>query len=332
MRRRRRNVEAFSLSFLDCICCGFGAIILLLVLVKIYDPVIVEESEQDLQELIAMLEEELFSIRGETTTLNRDLTSARQITTDARMTLADLQRELDSVQGRYEMMTEDAPELQIDEGELRAARQRLTEEMARLQPNFRRAPDDAVGGIPVDSEYIVFVIDTSGSMHAKWSFLTQKLEEVLNAYPTVKGLQIMNDNGTFMFPQYGRGWIEDSPQIRQTIKNTMRNWAPFSDSNPADGLLYALEVFGAPDKQVSIYVFGDDFTGSSMDAVVRDIDKINIENSEGDRPVRIHAIGFPTSFSRSGAPAMAQRYAGLMRVIAERNGGTFVGLTERDRR
>jgi len=28
MPRRRRNVEAFSLSFLDCICCGFGAIIL----------------------------------------------------------------------------------------------------------------------------------------------------------------------------------------------------------------------------------------------------------------------------------------------------------------
>ncbi len=26
--RRRRSVEIFSLSFLDCICCGFGAVIL----------------------------------------------------------------------------------------------------------------------------------------------------------------------------------------------------------------------------------------------------------------------------------------------------------------
>ena len=32
---RRREVEVFSLSFLDCICCGFGAIILLLVLTEI---------------------------------------------------------------------------------------------------------------------------------------------------------------------------------------------------------------------------------------------------------------------------------------------------------
>ena len=62
---RRRNVEAFSLSFLDCICCGFGAIILLLVLSKIYEPVVIEEAEENLEQLIALLQEELFNLRGE---------------------------------------------------------------------------------------------------------------------------------------------------------------------------------------------------------------------------------------------------------------------------
>ena len=62
--RRRRNVEAFSLSFLDCICCGFGAIILLLVLSKIYEPVVIEEAEENLEQLIALLQEELFQLRG----------------------------------------------------------------------------------------------------------------------------------------------------------------------------------------------------------------------------------------------------------------------------
>ena len=56
--RRRRNVEAFSLSFLDCICCGFGAIILLLVLSKIYEPVIIEKTQDDLESLIALLQQE----------------------------------------------------------------------------------------------------------------------------------------------------------------------------------------------------------------------------------------------------------------------------------
>ena len=48
MARRRRNVEAFSLSFLDCICCGFGAIILLLVLTKIGEPRALEQARLDL--------------------------------------------------------------------------------------------------------------------------------------------------------------------------------------------------------------------------------------------------------------------------------------------
>ncbi len=37
-KKSRRDVEVFSLSFLDVMCCGFGAIILLLVLVKVGEP------------------------------------------------------------------------------------------------------------------------------------------------------------------------------------------------------------------------------------------------------------------------------------------------------
>jgi len=248
------------------------------------------------------------------------------------MTLTQLQRELDSIQGQYALLDTDAPELQLDEGELRAARQRLSEEMQRLQPNFRRAPDDAIGGIPVDSEYIIFVIDTSGSMQSKWDFVEQKLGEVLDVYPTVKGLQIMNDNGRFMFQQYGRAWIPDTPQLRQAIKNTMRNWAPFSDSDPSDGIAYAVETFWDPEKKISIYVFGDEFQGNSMEAVLRDIGKINVAGEDGELRVRIHAVGFPYSFGGSGIPTSSQRFAGLMRVLCDRNGGTFVALTEQDRR
>ena len=69
-----------------------------------------------------------------------------------------------------------------------------------------------------------------------------------------------------------------------------------------------------------------------MEAVVREIDSINIADVNGHRSVRIHAMGFPSAFGRNQAPVMAQRYAGLMRVVTERNEGTFVGLTERDRR
>src|SRR4030088_3069273 len=34
MARRRRTIEVFTLSFLDCICCGFGAVILFYTIVS----------------------------------------------------------------------------------------------------------------------------------------------------------------------------------------------------------------------------------------------------------------------------------------------------------
>lgn len=329
MAKKKRNIEAFSLSFLDCICCGFGAVILLLVLSKIYEPVILEKTAEDLQKLIALLQEELFQIRGETTEVTRVLGRVRLDTSETKMKLSTLQEELNKIQGQYDLISTNDPALNIDEGDLRAARQRLSEEMQRLRP-FRRTPDDAIGGIPVDSEYIIFVIDTSGSMQAKWGWAEAKLGEVLDVYPRVKGLQIMNDNGRYMFPQYGGTWIEDTPQVRQSIKQQMRQWAPFSDSDPSDGIIYAIETFWAPDKKISIYVLGDEFQGNSMEAVLRGIDRINIEDENGDRRVRIHAIGFPYNFSGT-PPQSSQRFAGLMRVLCERNGGTFVALTERNR-
>jgi len=331
MKRKNREIEAFSLSFLDVISCGFGAIILLLVLSKMYEPAVIEKTEEDLRQLIALLQEELFDIQGQSEIVTRDLKTVRLETSDTKMTLAQLQRELNTIQGQYDLIMSESPDLDIDEGQLRSARQRLTEEMRRLRPNFERAPDDSIGGIPVDSEYIIFVIDTSGSMQAKWGLVERKLSEVLNVYPTVKGLQIMNDNGRFMFEQYGRNWIPDTPQLRQAIKNQMRNWAPFSDSDPSDGIAYAIRTFWAPGKKISIYVFGDEFQGGSMEATLREIDSINVEDEDGNRLVRIHAVGFPYSFGGGSIPKSSQRFAGLMRLMCEQNGGTFVGLTDRGR-
>ena len=93
MRRKRRNVEAFSLSFLDCICCGFGAIILLLVLSKIYEPVIIEKTQDDLESLIALLQQELYDIRGETaghTRLSGTLAGTRGAPVSRRVVQSDV--------------------------------------------------------------------------------------------------------------------------------------------------------------------------------------------------------------------------------------------------
>jgi len=330
--RRRRRVEAFSLSFLDCICCGFGAIILLLVLSKIYEPVIIEKTQDDLESLIALLQQELFDIRGETTAINRDLEDVREQTSSTKLRLARLVGDLSKVRGQY-VATQRDSESVLDEGALKITKQRLTEEMQRLQPYYRRADSDAVAGIPVDSEYIIFVIDTSGSMQQfNWDRAIEKLTETLDVYPQVKGIQIMNDNGSYMFQQYRGKWIPDTPGRRQAIINTMRNWRPFSDSNPVDGIIYAISTYWAPDRKISIYVFGDEFSGGSVENVVRQIDTVNREDADGNRMVRIHAVGFPFFFEAGRDVAdTSRRYAQLMRILCDRNGGTFVALSDPNR-
>ena len=69
--RNRRPIQEFSVSFLDVICCGFGAIILLLMITKTVAPVLLEESNVNLQGQIAAREQALFEIRGKIDELRR---------------------------------------------------------------------------------------------------------------------------------------------------------------------------------------------------------------------------------------------------------------------
>jgi hypothetical protein len=333
MRRRRRGVpEGFSLSFLDAICCGFGAIVLLLVLTKIGEPRALEQARIDLDGLVEKLELELYEIRGETEVLNRSLISRQEQLSEARELIARLKGDLSKIQGEFAASRQESEVHDIIEGRLMAAQQKLTVEMQRLQQQSqerpRRVEQQLVGGIPVDSEYIIFVIDTSGSMFTyAWPAVLRKMTQVLDAYPKVKGIQIMNDMGQYMFSSYAGKWIPDTPGRRKAILDRLRTWSVFSNSSPVEGITRAIRTFVAPDKKISIYVFGDEFTGRSIDDVVESVDRINRRDSKGNRLVRIHAVGFPVMFSVSGVSnSTGVRFATLMRILCHRNGGTFVGL------
>jgi hypothetical protein len=332
MAVKRRNLEIFSLSFLDCICCGFGAIILLFVLSKAAEPQVIESSRIDASALIARLEEELNEIRGETSVLNRDLAAQKEQVAEVQQLVARLQGDLSNLEGEFAASTQHADVQNTVEGTLAETLQTLTEEMKRLLASSprRRTAESPIGGIPVDSEYIIFIIDTSGSMQQfAWPLVQKKMREVLEIYPEVKGIQVMNDMGRLMFTQYQGRWIPDSPARREAILNTLRTWTGFSNSSPAEGIDAAIRSFYAQDKKISLYVFGDEFSGDRMQPIVDVVDRLNRADESGRRRVRIHAIGFPVMFQpevRRFGSNTGDRFASLMRVLCERNGGAFVGL------
>jgi hypothetical protein len=330
--RRTRGSEGFSLSFLDVICCGFGAIILLLVLTKIGEPRALEQARRDLDALVAELQEELHEIRGETPILERELVAKREQLSQERERIARLRGDFSKIQGEFATSKQYSEVSEIVEGRLVAAQQELSEEMKRLlgRQRPRRTPEDRlVGGIPVDSEYIVFIVDTSGSMaNYTWSLVVEKMAQTLNVYPRVKGIQVMNDMGQYMFDRYAGKWIPDTPARRKAILQRLASWDAFSNSSPVEGITRAIQSFAAEDKKVSIYVFGDEFTGRSIDDVVRTVESINREDAEGVPRVRIHAVGFPVVFTTPGVREFTGiRFATLMRILCQENGGTFVGVT-----
>jgi hypothetical protein len=329
-RHKRRETEIFSISFLDCITCGLGSVVLLLILSNVRAPT-TEQSTEEHQHM-TQLEDDLVNIELQRNALNQQLEGRREQLCDVKERIARLQGDLSSIRGKYSASRKDAEAANDIQGQLVSAQQKLTEEQKRLYaaPEFKRSKEDVVGGVPIDSEYVIFVIDTSGSMfNYAWPMMLQSMQEILDTYPHLKGMQVTNDVGTHMFPSYQGKWIPDTPGERKMVLDRLRTWNIFSASNPSQGIVNAVRTYWAADKRISVYVFGDEFTGPSIDSVVKTVDFVNRSDETGERRVRIHAIGFPVT---PEAPQFTSiRFAALMRIICQRNNGTFVGMHEADR-
>ena len=328
--RQRRTAAEFSISFLDVICCGFGAVILLLMITKTVQPQILEKSAIVAEGRVAKLTEQLFEIRGETDILNRDLDSKREQISAYKERIAILQGALAKARSRHDSLETTRNTNSIIEQQLAIARQKLSDEEKRLLGVNAQKKNQLIGGIPVDSEYIIFIIDTSGSMFSyAWERMLKEMEATLNIYPEVKGIQVLNDMGNYLFSRYRGQWIPDTPARRDLILRNLANWNVFSNSSPVEGITAAVRTFYDPSKKISIYVFGDEFTGESIQDVVQTVDRLNAQAQDGERRVRIHAVGFPVQFIR---PPQLQttgiRFATLMRQLTYNNNGTFVGLND----
>ena len=102
MAKKNRDTETFNLAFLDVICCGFGAVILLLVISKIYEPITIEESKAELEAILLALQQELFDIRGESLVLDRELTGLdAELASEADL-VATMRSELRQLKGQFD--------------------------------------------------------------------------------------------------------------------------------------------------------------------------------------------------------------------------------------
>jgi hypothetical protein len=312
MKRRSRALEIFSLSFLDVISCGFGAVVLL---VLISDNAELSASADEAS-TAALLGEVL---EGEKTIdhLSEELSRQAAALQGHQTLLATFERRAALLRQSLSNATRQAQELAAQKEGLETVQTSLKK--AAITPATTEKRDEEVGGIPVDSDYVIFIVDTSGSMQNIWSRVTSEMKSVLAIHPKVKGFQILNDMGTYLISGYRGQWIPDTPGRRDSAFKLFMGWSAASNSSPVEGLEAALRQYAKPGVSLSIYVFGDDYTGSSYEPVLDMIARLNTNRATGGRLAKIHGVGFIS-------PQTTNRFGILMREVARRNGGTFLAL------
>lgn len=323
---KRCSIEVYSLSFLDCLCCGFGAILLLFILSIGSGPHGVE-SEIDvptlerMQAQLAMLEADVAeksalleaAINSEDTTAERE--RILSLIQELESTLADLQQEYESKKANLSTAEQAAAEAK------------------RLLESFKHEDLPPIG-LPAEATHVAFVIDTSGSMRNQLTKqlhygVIDQIEEILDSLPEVKSIQFIDTSGNYMLRGRAGIWLPDTQGLRRQGLQQILRYPILSESDPTRGLrrsIIDLTPGLRGDESMSLYVVGDDFRGSTQSLLIN-LDRLNPRNpATGKRAVSISAIGFPTLINpfQIGAPQGNTRYANIMREIAEAHDGVLI--------
>ena len=315
MKAERPNLASGApISLLDAIACAFGAVILMVLVTpkggnpEPPEPAVPAGPDPRIEEV----QEEVVRLVAQATRLERLARRTRQEAeaANAETSELDAKAEATATQAAQAARRRDAAE---------AAAKLLAEvgdQAADLPP-----PE---AGIPLDSEYVAFVIDTSGSMQPLMEDVLRQMDVVLQQYPALRGFQVMSDQGRYMYPETRGTWMPDSPAARRRTLGRLRNWRAFSASNPAAGVVQAIRDLRRPGQPMAVFIVGDDFVAKSFNEFLQPVERV-VRATGGTKGLRIHALGFSNRIHAIGTETP---YSMLMRRVVSRYGGAFLGMPE----
>ena len=159
--KRKRSTQVFSLSFLDVICCGFGAIILLFVITMGKKTKEITNLRMALERIIQqrMLQLNEYEI------ITEEIATLIQLEKDKEKEKKIVETDLEAVLAKLEQQIKDK---EFSKDKLLTDLEQVEDELAVMQtdPEIEQKKEMVPSpvGVPVESNHIAFVIDTSGSM------------------------------------------------------------------------------------------------------------------------------------------------------------------------
>lgn len=288
MSRRIRGQSAvtFGLSFLDVLCCGLGAAVLLLLIVKhgestteVDDTGLLREAITEIQEQIAIKKEKKTELERIADSIRTEIASSTQ-SGDAHSTIARLQSQ------RLATLLK---ELQQQRSALRGAQTELSQAAADLQERQSKAEEQPtqqqLTGLMVNNDRVLVLLDASASMLAnnliqiirlraspravqlsseKWRSATGAALWVVESMPDGALYQVLSYSNSVLDSRGRRTLAANPPDWEQKasaglpmamLESSLRNRQP---SGPTD-LRTVLEIAGAINpkpKQIMIITDG----------------------------------------------------------------------------
>jgi hypothetical protein len=259
MATRRRTVEVFTLSFLDCICCGFGAVILFYTIISAQAGMQGLRSTDVLQSEVNRLEQQVQEGSRNLVVLHNQIEQTQNETAsdEARSktvaaTLSTEKEQLSTYESTTVARREQIEKLKADVRSLEEGKRRLEAGSVDKTPpgqqvtSFRENGGDRryITGIRMHGKRILILLDVSASMlhedlvsvlrlrnsdddhkraAAKWRHAVDTVTWLTTQLPPGSQYQIytFNTKAQPLLPDLAGKWIggADSPQLARGLAN-----------------------------------------------------------------------------------------------------------------
>jgi len=253
---KRRETEVFSLAFLDCICCGFGAMILVFILTIPQKTAVDKESLDDAQARVRAMESNIKLSQDEIDRIAKSLAAAQVELQDLNAKNTQDQLKLTDRQKELLLMLQQTGAMKDALATLLGEKKALpTDAVAAPLPIPNTDRRQYLTGVKLRGDYVLFMVRTSGSMlddtidaaaarlddpdvkkreAPKWQRTLHGLEWMIATLDPHTRFQIMffNEETTPVLPSRTDEWYStDDRQAIQEIVNRLHAVVPQGGAN-----------------------------------------------------------------------------------------------------
>ena len=330
MPKQRRNI-AFSLSFLDIMACGFGAVTLLFLIVR--------HNGTEIQNPDA-------KVAAELAMLKQDIKAAEQQRALLQNSLEDSTRELNEAQTASKRIAEKSKEFEVSKRENQEVIDRTATEVVELDleldemedSNLDNSRSDGTGsrellsGLKMSGERVLILVDGSASMladnlagvvlritgteeqrreSAKWKWTVNFVDWILTKLPIQSRFQIyiFNTEVTAVIKDTQNEWLDASdPRIKDLARNGLAAHVPELGTSLEKAFAAIREFEPLPD---NIFLLTDGLPTQGAQAPKRNLVTAKERRKLYDKAVKALPRSIPVNsilFPMEGDPGAAKAY------------------------